>query len=77
MTQHHHSITFDPLRRGGRACVRELRVSVGDVLGWMALGLSSDQILAAYPEPTHDDIRSCLAYAADHQSHEVRWAAGA
>jgi uncharacterized protein (DUF433 family) len=77
MTQHHHSITTDPLRRGGRACVRDLRMSVGDVLGWMALGQTADQIVANYPELTHDDVRSCLAYAADRESHEVRLAAAA
>jgi uncharacterized protein (DUF433 family) len=77
MTQHHHTITTDPLRRGGRACVRDLRISVGDVLGWLALGQSADQIVNDHPELTHADIRSCLAYAADRESHEVRLGAAA
>jgi uncharacterized protein (DUF433 family) len=57
--------------------VRDVRISVGDVLGWMALGQTADQIVADYPELTHDDVRSCLAYAADRESHEVRPAAAA
>lgn len=65
-------ITSNPERRGGRPCVRDLRISVGDVLGWLALGMSSEQIVADYPELTADDILACLAYAAERESHEVR-----
>lgn len=65
-------ITTDPLRRGGRPCVRDLRISVGDVLGWLALGQTVDQIVADYPELTVEDIRACLAYAAERELHEVR-----
>jgi uncharacterized protein (DUF433 family) len=77
MTSQHHSITTDPLRRGGRACVRDLRISVGDVLGWLAMGQTVEQIVADYPELTHADIRSCLAYAADRESQEIRLGAAA
>ncbi len=70
-------ITTDPQRRGGRPCVRGLRISVGDVLGWLAQGLGTEQILSDYPELTADDIRACLAYAADRESHEVRLPAAA
>ena len=65
-------ITTDPRRRGGRPCVRDLRISVGDVLGWLALGQSIEQIVADYPELTPEDIRACLAYAAEREAHEVR-----
>ncbi|MCB1590184.1 MAG: DUF433 domain-containing protein [Xanthomonadales bacterium] len=65
-------ITVDPARRGGRACVRDLRISVADVLGWLALGHGEAQILADYPELTSDDIRACLAYAAAREAHELR-----
>lgn len=71
MTSPCASITSDPLRRGGRACVRDLRISVGDVLGWLAEGQTWDQIVADYPELTPDDIRACLAFAAARESHEV------
>ena len=63
MTSQHSTITSDPQRRGGRPCVRDLRISVGDVLGWMAEGQTPDQIVIDYPELTLDDIRACLAYA--------------
>ena len=71
------AITTDPQRRGGRPCVRDLRISVGDVLGWLAQGMSSEQIVADFPELTVADIRACLAYAAERESHEVRLPAAA
>ena len=77
MTPSHPTITTDPLRRGGRPCVRDLRISVGDVLGWLAQGQTFEQIVAEYPELTAEDIRACLAYAAERESHEVRLAAAA
>lgn len=77
MSQQISSITHDPARRGGRACVRDLRITVSDVLGWLAAGMSSEQILVDYPELTLEDIRGCLAYAALRESHEVRIQAAA
>lgn len=71
------AITSDPQRRGGRACVRDLRISVGDVLGWLAQGMTAEQVLADYPELTHEDLRACLAYAAAREAHEVRLPAAA
>ena len=60
-------ITIEPGRRGGRPSVRGLRIAVADVLGWLAAGMSHDQIRADYPELTEDDIRACLANAADRE----------
>jgi uncharacterized protein (DUF433 family) len=60
-------ITIEPGKRGGRPCVRGLRIAVADVLGWLAAGMSHEEILAAYPELTEEDIRACLAYAADRE----------
>lgn len=77
MTALHTTITSDPQRRGGRPCVRDLRISVGDVLGWLALGQTPEQIVAEYPELTPDDVRACLAYAAEREVHEVRLHAAA
>jgi len=71
------TITTDPQRRGGRPCVRDLRISVGDVLGWLAQGMTAEQIVADYPELTAQDIRACLAYAAEREQHEVRLSAAA
>lgn len=72
--QMHPAITSDPHRRGGRPCVRDLRISVGDVLGWLADGQTPALIVADYPELTVEDIRACLAFAAARESHEVRLA---
>lgn len=77
MISQQNTITTNPLRRGGRPCVRDLRISVGDVLGWLATGQGVDQVVADYPELTPEDIRACLAYAAARESHEVRLAAAA
>jgi uncharacterized protein (DUF433 family) len=60
-------ITIEPGKRGGRPCIRGMRIAVSDVLGWLASGMTHEQILAEYPELTEDDIRAALAYAADRE----------
>jgi uncharacterized protein (DUF433 family) len=60
-------ITIEPGKRGARPCIRGMRITVGDVLGWLAAGMSHELILGDYPELTEDDIRACLAYAADRE----------
>ena len=72
MTSPHSTITIDPQRRGGRPCVRDLRISVGDVLGWLAQGQTAEEIVVDYPELTSADVRACLAYAAAREAHELR-----
>jgi uncharacterized protein (DUF433 family) len=69
--EYHGIITIEEGKRGGRPCVRGLRITVADVLGWLAAGLSHQQIVADYPELTEDDIRACLAYAADRERRLV------
>jgi uncharacterized protein (DUF433 family) len=61
-------ITIEPGKRGGRPCVRGLRITVSDVLGWLAAGMSYADILADFPELTEEDIRACLAFAAERES---------
>jgi uncharacterized protein (DUF433 family) len=58
-------ITIDPGRRSGKACVRGTRITVYDVLDYLAAGMTQEQILADFPDLTEDDIRACLAFAAD------------
>lgn len=58
-------ITIDPGRRSGKACIRDLRITVYDVLDYMAAGMSQEEILADFPDLTETDIRVCLAFAAD------------
>jgi len=60
-------ITIEPGKRGGRPCIRRMRIAVADVLGWLAAGMTPQGIIADYPELTEDDIRACLAYAADRE----------
>lgn len=60
-------ITIEPGKRGGRPCIRGMRIAVADVLGWLAQGMSHAEIRADYPELTEDDIRACLAYAAERE----------
>ena len=65
-------ITVEPGKRGGKPCVRDLRITVYDVLGWLAAGLTEQEILADYPELVSEDIRACLAYAAEREHRIVR-----
>ena len=57
-------ITIEPGKRGGKPCVRGLRMTVTDVLEYLAGGMTPDEILADFPDLTADDIRACLAFAA-------------
>jgi uncharacterized protein (DUF433 family) len=60
-------IVIDPEVRFGKPCIRGTRITVGDVLGYLAGGMSEDQILADFPQLIRDDIRACLAYAAERE----------
>ena len=64
-------IAVDPDIRFGKPCVRGTRISVGDVLGYLAGGMSESQILADFPQLTSDDVRACLAYAAERERRTV------
>ena len=60
-------ITIDPAKRGGKPCIRGLRITVYDVLEYLAAGMSEEQIIAEFPDLTRDDVRACLAFAADRE----------
>ena len=68
---YHDVITIEPGKRGGRPCIRNMRISVADVLGWLAAGMTPQEIIADFPELTDDDIRAALAYAADRERRLV------
>jgi uncharacterized protein (DUF433 family) len=70
-TPYQHLITLSPGHRGGRPCIRGMRIAVADILGWLAAGMSHEEILGDYPELTEDDIRAALAYAADRERRVV------
>jgi len=61
-------ITIDPTKRSGKACIRNLRITVADVLSYLASGMSESQILADFPELEPDDIRAALTFAAEREN---------
>jgi uncharacterized protein (DUF433 family) len=63
----HDRIAIDPAIRFGKPCVRGTRITVGDVLGYLAAGMSEDEILADFPQLAREDIRACRAFAADRE----------
>jgi uncharacterized protein (DUF433 family) len=64
-------ITIEPGKRGGKPCIRGLRITVYDVLEYLASGMSEDQILRDFPDLAREDIRACLAFAADRERRLV------
>lgn len=64
-------ITIESDKRGGRPCIRGMRITVYDVLGWLAAGMSNAEIIDEYPELTLEDIRAVLAFAADRGPHPI------
>ena len=68
-------ITIEPGKRGGKPCIRRMRITVYDVLGWLASGMSASDIIADFPELTPEDIQAALAFAADREHHLVAFSA--
>lgn len=64
-------ITLEPGKRGGKPCIRGMRMTVYDVLSYLAAGMTHDEILSDFPYLTEDDILACLAYAADRERQLV------
>lgn len=60
-------ITMDADKRGGKPCIRGMRITVYDVLEYLASGMTEEEILKDFPELTKDDIRACIAFAADRE----------
>ncbi len=60
-------ITFEPGKRGGKPCIRGMRITVHDVLSYLAAGMTHEEILDDFPYLTRDDIQACLSYAADRE----------
>ena len=65
-------ITINPEKRFGKPCVRNMRITVGDVLGWLASGMTVEKILFDFDQLTREDIRACLMYAAEREQHTAR-----
>jgi len=63
--------TIEPGKRSGKPCIRGLRITVYDVLDYLAAGMSEAEILRDFPDLTAEDIRACLAFAADRERRLV------
>ena len=64
-------ITLEPGKRSGKPCIRGMRITVQDVLGYLAAGMTQEQILVDFPYLEKEDILACLAYAADSEKYSL------
>lgn len=62
-----NTITVEPGKRGGKACIRGMRITVYDVLGYLAAGMTHREVLDEFPYLREEDIFACLAYVADRE----------
>lgn len=65
MTDYTAYITIEPGKRSGKPCIRGMRITVYDILSYLAAGMTKEEILNDFPELTENDVMACLAYAAD------------
>ena len=71
MEDYRQRITIEAGKRGGKPCIRHMRITVYDILGWLASGMSTEEILADFPELASEDIQAALAFAANREHHLV------
>ena len=67
MVDYRKIITIQAGQRGGKPCIRGMRITVYDILAWLSLGMSTDQIIEEYPELQAEDIYAALSFAADRE----------
>jgi uncharacterized protein (DUF433 family) len=60
-------ITMEPGKRGGKPCIRGMRITVYDILSYLAAGMTPEEVLNDFPYLTHEDILACLSYAAERE----------
>jgi len=68
MVDYKNIITLEPGKRSGKPCIRGMRITVGDILGWLAAGMTTNQILNDFDELNEADILAALSYAADREN---------
>jgi len=68
MVDYRNIITLEPGKRSGKPCIRGMRITVGDILGWLASGMTINQILTDFDELNETDILAALSYAADREN---------
>jgi len=71
MSDYTQIITLEPGKRSGKPCIRGLRITVYDVLSYLAAGMTHEEILSDFPSLTNEDILACLSYAADRERHTI------
>ena len=71
MNDYRSRITIEPGKRGGKPCIRNMRITVYDILGWLAAGMSHEEILTDFPVLVAEDILAALTFAADRDQHLV------
>jgi len=69
--QFHNIITIEPGKRGGKPCIRGMRITVYDVLSYLAAGMTTEEILKDFPFLTSEDIFACLSYAAEREKQTL------
>ena len=67
MTNYKNIITIDPGKRSGKPCIRGMRITVYDILGWLASGMTNREIIEDYPELKEEDIYAALSFAANRE----------
>ena len=72
MVDYKSIITIEPGKRGGKPCIRGMRITVGDILGWLAAGMTINEIIEDFPELQKNDIYAALSYAADKENRIYR-----
>ena len=72
MVDYKSIITIEPGKRGGKPCIRGMRITVGDILGWLAAGMTIQEIIDDFPELEENDIYAALSYAADKENRTYR-----
>lgn len=72
MKHYSEIITIDPEVRFGKPCIRGIRISVYDILGWLASGMTMNEIIEDYPKLTEEDILAALSYAADSEHKLIK-----
>jgi uncharacterized protein (DUF433 family) len=71
MIKYNGLITIEPDKKGGKPCIRGMRIAVSDVLGWLASGMTIEKIIEDFPELTREDILACLDYACESENRRA------
>jgi uncharacterized protein (DUF433 family) len=72
MVDYRKIITIEPGKRGGKPCIRGMRITVYDILSWLSAGMTTAEIIEDYPELTEEDVLAALSYAADREHSLLR-----